>query len=252
MVENKEELLTPTAFIQSTHNTVGAQIALMLKCHNYNNTFVHRGFSFESALLDAMTLIHDGEANTVLVGAVDEITNTSHTLLSRFGLYKNDPVSNKQIFDHPGRGTINGEGAAFFLLSNTSSPKDYAQVKGLYTFYKPAGIVAIKKHIGNFLDSQSLSINDVDFVITGRNGDERNDTIYDTLASSLFENKMQVNYKHLCGEYPTSSAFACWLAANMIKTGNVPGSRSAKKPSNVLIYNNYLGSHHSLHLLSAC
>src|SRR5215475_8165928 len=30
MVENKEELLTPTAFIQSTHNTVGAQIALML------------------------------------------------------------------------------------------------------------------------------------------------------------------------------------------------------------------------------
>ena len=56
MVENKEELLTPTAFIQSTHNTVGAQIALMLKCHNYNNTFVHRGFSFENALLDAIII----------------------------------------------------------------------------------------------------------------------------------------------------------------------------------------------------
>ena len=48
MVENNEEMLTPTAFIQSTHNTVGAQVALMLSCHHYNNTFVHRGFSFES------------------------------------------------------------------------------------------------------------------------------------------------------------------------------------------------------------
>ena len=30
MVTNKEEFLTPTSFIQSTHNTVSAQIALLL------------------------------------------------------------------------------------------------------------------------------------------------------------------------------------------------------------------------------
>ena len=41
MVEFKETLLSPTAFIQSTHNTVAAQIALMLQCHSYNNTYVH-------------------------------------------------------------------------------------------------------------------------------------------------------------------------------------------------------------------
>ncbi|MDP4282756.1 MAG: 3-oxoacyl-ACP synthase, partial [Bacteroidota bacterium] len=50
MIRNKEEFLTPTSFIQSTHNTVGAQIALILKCHNYNFTYVHRGLSFESGL----------------------------------------------------------------------------------------------------------------------------------------------------------------------------------------------------------
>ncbi|HRN48037.1 MAG TPA: beta-ketoacyl synthase chain length factor [Niabella sp.] len=43
MVEFNEELLSPTSFIQSTHNTVGAQIALMLHCHHYNNTYVHSG-----------------------------------------------------------------------------------------------------------------------------------------------------------------------------------------------------------------
>src|SRR3954470_22554556 len=32
IIENDEQFLTPTSFIQSTHNTVGAQIALQLKC----------------------------------------------------------------------------------------------------------------------------------------------------------------------------------------------------------------------------
>src|ERR1700712_1329207 len=75
MVEQHEELLSPTAFIQSTHNTVGAQIALMLRCRNYNNTFVHRGLSFESALLDAMLLMQEQTVSNALVGGVDEITN---------------------------------------------------------------------------------------------------------------------------------------------------------------------------------
>ena len=73
MVEQHEELLSPTAFIQSTHNTVGAQIALMLRCRNYNNTFVHRGLSFESALLDAMLLMQEQTVSNALVGGVDAI-----------------------------------------------------------------------------------------------------------------------------------------------------------------------------------
>src|ERR1700744_3463899 len=86
LIEQQEEALSPTAFIQSTHNTVGAQIALMLQCTGYNNTFVHRGFSFESALLDAVMLLQEGEAKTVLTGGIDEITDSSHAVLERFGL----------------------------------------------------------------------------------------------------------------------------------------------------------------------
>ncbi len=252
LVENKEELLTPTAFIQSTHNTVGAQIALMLKCRNYNNTFVHRGFSFESALLDAITLMREEGNSSVLVGAVDEITNTSHAILSRFGLFRQAAVSNLGMLDNPGKGTINGEGAAFFLLRNRPSGLDYAQLKGLYTFYKPANQEAVERNINEFLESQSVGIRDVDLIVTGRNGDAGNDSAYDALSQSLFKGKPEVNYKHLCGEYPTSAAFALWLATNVIKTGNVPDTRTSQKPALVLIYNNYMGIHHSLYLLSAC
>ncbi|HEY9196512.1 MAG TPA: beta-ketoacyl synthase chain length factor, partial [Mucilaginibacter sp.] len=77
MVERGEELLTPTSFIQSTHNTVGAQVALLLGCNAYNNTFVSGGFSFENTLADAQMLLQEGQANQVLVGGIDEITEYS-------------------------------------------------------------------------------------------------------------------------------------------------------------------------------
>ena len=46
-------LLNPTPFIQSTFNTVGAQIALLTRNHCYNMTYVHGEESFTGALVDA-------------------------------------------------------------------------------------------------------------------------------------------------------------------------------------------------------
>ncbi|MES2774199.1 MAG: beta-ketoacyl synthase chain length factor [Bacteroidota bacterium] len=256
MVEYNEELLTPTAFIQSTHNTIGAQIGLMLQCNNYNNAFVHRGFSFESALLDGMMLLQEKEAETVLVGAIDEITNFSHAILTRMGLYKQGTVSNLEIFNTKTKGTIAGEGAAFFLLANEPSGNDYAKLDGLKTFYKPKDPKEIEEHIAAFLAAHAVSLNDVDLVITGRNGDTESDEIFVQLEQGVFNNSNTANYKNLCGEYPTATAFALWIAANIIKTGEVPaaltGATQQKKMSRVLIYNHYQHIHHSLLLVSAC
>jgi 3-oxoacyl-(acyl-carrier-protein) synthase len=262
MVEFNEELLTPTSFIQSTHNTIGAQIGLMLQCNNYNNAFVHRGFSFESALLDGMLLLKENDAANVLVGAIDEITNTSHSILNRLGLYKQGPVSNLDIYKTipiaiGTKGTIAGEGAAFFLLANEPSATDYAKLDGLHTFYKPEGIAEIEKQISSFLERQSISMNDIDLIITGKNGDAGSDKIYDDLAKTIFAGKDSINYKYLCGEYPTAAAFAMWLAANIVKSGSVPAAldyagSTENKIKKVLVYNNHQGIHHSLSLLSAC
>jgi 3-oxoacyl-[acyl-carrier-protein] synthase II len=257
MVEQQEELLTPTAFIQSTHNTIGAQIGLMLKSNNYNNAFVHRGFSFESALLDGMMLLMDNTASNVLVGGVDEITETSHAILKRFGIYKNEPVSNMDLFETTSRGTIAGEGATFFLLANEPSGNDYARLNALHTFYKPADAVETEKQILEFLAANNIAVNDIDLVILGKNGDTKNDAVYHTLQESVFNNSMLANYKNLCGEYPTSTGFALWLAAKIIKTGMVPevlgvDQQKEKSIKRILIYNNYQGIHHTLLLLSAC
>jgi 3-oxoacyl-[acyl-carrier-protein] synthase II len=256
IVEQNEEMLQPTPFIQSTHNTVGAQIALILKCHEYNNTFVHRGFSFESALLDAFMLLDESETTSVLVGSVDEITDISHAILTRFGLYKRLPVSNLSLFTSASKGSIAGEGAAFFLLTSQPSINAYAQLEGISTFYKPADVIEIEQHVLSFLSSHQIDIEDIDLIITGRNGDVKGDSIYKQLESSIFKNKSSLNYKHLCGEYSTSTSFALWLAANIIKSGTSPAatvyeSLNGDKLKRILIYNHYHNIHHSLMLVSA-
>ena len=254
MVEQKEEMLTPTAFIQSTHNTIGAQIALLLQCHNYNNTFVHRGFSFESALLDAMMLLEENTAQTVLAGAADEITDASHTILSRFGLYKKEPISNADLFASHSKGTIAGEGAAFFLLSNQASATDYAALDAVYTFYKPT-TAETEEHINAFLKQQAMEAAEIDLVIFGYNGDSKTDAVYNTLRETIFAGTAATTYKQLCGEYPTSTAFALWMAASIIKNRSLPvslGGSTDEKINRILICNHYENIHHSLMLVSAC
>jgi 3-oxoacyl-[acyl-carrier-protein] synthase II len=215
MIERNEEMLQPAAFIQSTHNTVGAQIALLLGCTGYNNTFVHRGFSFESALLDAALLLADKEAATVLVGGVDEITETSQALLARCGLY---------------RRTIAGEGAVFFLMTGQPSGNDLARLEGFETFYRPDAAV-VERRLMSFLSSTGLTPGDIDLIITGNQ---------EGIITSLFPGKPNLIYKELCGEYPTSTSFALWMAARHVRSG----------PGRVLIYNHFLGIYHSVYLLS--
>jgi 3-oxoacyl-[acyl-carrier-protein] synthase II len=251
MVEQNEELLPPTAFIQSTHNTVAAQVALMLKCHSYNNTFVHKGISFESALFDAIMLLREQEADNILVGGTEEMVDTSFKVLTRLGLYKRWPVSNLSLLSTDTSGTIGGEGAVFFLLTDKQSADNMAELTALKTLYKPKDL---EQSITAFLAENALKIEEIDLVITGKNGDTRNDTVYRNL--SLLKDKPVANYKHLCGEYPTASAFALWLAANIIKRGVVPeivaeNANHTPSPKKVLIYNHYQNKYHSLMLVSA-
>jgi 3-oxoacyl-(acyl-carrier-protein) synthase len=151
------------------------------------------------------------------------------------------------------KGTIGGEGAAFFLLTDQPSADSLAELIAVKTFYKPANVAA---NITAFLQEQSLEIDDIDLVLTGKNGDLRNDETYSQLSTSLFKNMSLANYKHLCGEYPTSSSFALWLAAKLVKKSVVPDIIIEKivkdsSPKRVLIYNHYQNKYHSLMLVSA-
>ena len=88
MVDNGEETLSPTLFMQSTHNTIGSAIAIRTHCHGYNITYTQGKDSMKWALRDAERLIRMGKAKTVLVGCHDE----SSPLFQSFYDYLNIPV----------------------------------------------------------------------------------------------------------------------------------------------------------------
>lgn len=85
MLENGEETLSPTLFMQSTHNTLSSAIAIRLKCHGYNMTYSQGSDSLRWALRDAKRLIETGKARTVLVGLHDEATPTLQNIFRRMG-----------------------------------------------------------------------------------------------------------------------------------------------------------------------
>lgn len=255
MIDNKENALNPTPFIQSTHNTIGSQIALLLQCQGYNQTYTQRALSFEHALLDAMLELTDHPSQTLLVGGVDEITGTSHAIQKRFDIFRKNSESSLQLLKGPQHGTLNGEGAAYFLLSGEKKDTTKVSIDSVATFYKPND-EDLKSNITTFLASASLTSKEIDFVLLGKCGDQRYDRHSDAIASTLFSSSTIGYFKHLCGEYPTATAFALSLAANTMDSARIPDvviGRNAGRPlRNVLIYNVYFQRYHSLILLQSC
>jgi hypothetical protein len=243
MIEFEETLLSPTAFIQSTHNTVGAQIALLLKCHHYNNTIVNRSFSFENALTESRLLLQEDMA-PVLVGAIDEITDDRHAILSRFGLYKRNEKSS---------GNIAGEGAAFFLLDKDPGNKPMAVIKDMRTLYKPESFTSVRESLQDFVIKNHLTMDEIGLVLTSHTGNTRWDEADNQLLDSLFRGKTWFPFKSLCGDYPTASGFALWLAALLLKEQRQPAWMGGLKfpLGNVLIHHHSANTHHSFFLISA-
>jgi 3-oxoacyl-[acyl-carrier-protein] synthase II len=242
IIENDEKLLTPTPFIQSTHNTVGGQIALLLNCHEYNSTYVHRGSSFEFALLDASMLIQEGSADNILVGGIDELTDQSFQLLMQLGIYSRKSNVQPDLSD----GTPGGEGSAFFLLSGKKNNRTIAKLSALKTYSGKITAGEISAKIEEVLQNAGKKIKDLDLVMLGNSGNKKTDTIYKDLEKDLFANSKIKAFKQFSGEYPTASAFALWYASMLLRNGKPDA------PSSVLIYNNFEGSDHSIILVEKC
>jgi hypothetical protein len=258
MYENEEKLLNPTPFIQSTHNTVSATIAQNIKCNNYNNTYCDSGFSFENALLDAMMLIEERSADNILVGGLDELTPALFDITDRLGSWKRKPVNNFELLSGVSEGSIAGEGTSFFLLGSKKNEKSYCRIDGLRMLYKPEGISETERFLTRFFSENHREAGkDIDLVLMGYNGDQKNDKVYDYLREKLFCNCPAAYYKHLCGEYQTSNSFALYLAARILKEQEIPqvilmNKYDNKEIKKILIYNHVRNISHSAILISKC
>lgn len=256
LLDNKEEFLTPTSFIQSTHNTVGGQIALGLQCKAYNFTYVNGAVSFESSLIDAKMQIDEGEAATVLVGGVEESADATMKLLQLSGAIKSKNELPYSILGSETNGAVFSEGAMFFVLEDKKSATTYAELIDI-SIYNILEKDEVEAKLELFLKHNNLTAQDIDAVVLGYNGDTEFDGYYNELANGSFKDAVQVYYKHLSGEFNTASAFGLWVASHIVKMQEVPSVLKANKVTskqykNVLLYNQYRGQDHSFTLISQC
>lgn len=253
--EFNEETLNPTPFIHSTYNQLNGMIALQKKINSYNNTYVHRGFSFESALIDAMILIKENEANHVLCGTFDEMTEEHYYVKKKWGYWKNELIENTELYNTNSTGTIAGEGSGFFILGNKLSEEKQVCVLDVNMLYKISE-EEIESKVFNFLQKNNLDIEQIDLILSGNSGNIICDG-FNHKIEKMFTKKPIAYFKHLCGEYDTASQFAFWIANEIILHQHIPQilykKNSAKKQTtikHILIYNNYFNINQSLILLS--
>jgi len=249
--ENGEQYLQPTYFMQSTHNVMSSTVAIDMKCHGYNNTFVHRGVSFENALLDAMMQIEQERAQTVLVGGYEELTDDYYQFFKRVGVC--DFVSGASVKQQ----CFASEAAVSMLLGKTPCKNTVCEIRDVELMYKPTA-QCMQQTLDALLARSGCTMQDIGAVLTGLNTHLENDRIYHEATDRFFSGLPVMQYKHLFGENFLSSALAIYVAATCLRKGVIPSTlltrhdTDIKGVKHILVYNHHRNKSHTLTLLSSC
>ncbi len=255
MIRMEEGALNPTLFIQSTYNSPNGWIAMQSGCTGYNQTYVHRGCSFELAVQDAQMMAAEADGPLrVLAGCFDEMTEEYYFIRGKRHYWKKEAPNSLDLHTIPSSaGTIGGEGSAFFVLSNEPDGAR-SLVRDMEIVYA-ATPESIREVAAGMLRNAGLQPSDVSLVLTGQNGDARQAPLYDD-ALALFDAATAVaGFKHLSGDYDTASGFGLWVADYLFREQAVPEKMmlrgtAPKKLRNILMINHYILGTASLWLIS--
>ena len=231
LVREGEQLLKPTQFMQSTHNTASSLIGIHTKCHGYNSTYSQKGFSFDSALYDAWMQFRIGRIESALVGSHDEMSPVFSGFVRKAG--------------HVKEGEICSEAAVSVLLAD-SGDAAYCSLEGVKLFDRPSQDT-LRQVLAD------MTAGGIDAVMTGMSGNAENDSWYGFLDAML-PGVPQLRYKPLFGVNFSSSAIGFYASACCLKKGSVPAVLTASGKAidcrkGILVVNVVEGRHYSLALL---
>ncbi len=267
-----EQLLKPTYFMQSTHNTISSLVAIQTKNYNYNATYAHKGISFESALHDAWLQFHLGKIGSALVGCHDEMTETFHSIMKkgcvmgqddeRCGevavsvVLSNNPVSQDvEPVETPSQSQSALRPFDGPQGPQAQGPQPLCRLTGLKMLHQPT-MNNLMDAVTTMLQSADRSLADVDYILTGISGNHENDKAYLAESKTLFGDKPLLKYKHLFGENFTASGLGFYVAAQCLKAGKVPAplfvnpnEAASKQPACILLFNRSDGKDYTLILL---
>lgn len=254
LLNQSEAQLTPTYFMQSTTNALAGLVALTIKCMGYNNTYASKGYAFENALMDGMMQLRDNPSANFLIGAYDEAAAIQYNASMRASHFKTEYINNLSLFDTTTKGSIQGEGSAFFMVSGNSSSSTWCEISDIKMLYKPDQ-QELQSAAENFLRENGISLQEIDLLINGVSGDVQHDAVMHALINHSFPATPQGRFKHLSGEHTTATSFALWLGASILKKQvvpeivRIPSKNKSAKLETILILNQYMSKAFTLLLI---
>ena len=231
LVREGEQLLKPTQFMQSTHNTASSLIGIHTRCHGYNSTYSQKGFSFDSALYDAWMQFRIGRINSALVGSHDEMSPVFSGFVRKAGHVKDGEICSE---------------AAVSVLMAESRDNAYCILEGVKLLDTPSE-ATLKQVLAD------MTAGGVDAVMTGKSGNAENDSWYGFLDAML-PGVPQLRYKPLFGVNFSSSATGFYAAACCLRKGSVPAvltesGQAVECAKGILVVNVVEGRHYSFSIL---
>lgn len=208
MTENGEETLSPTWFMQSTHNTVGSSLAIYTKSHGYNVTYSHGSISFDQAVQDAWMQMQLGKIKNALVGGHDEMTESYYQLMKKSGYVGQEGM------------VPCGEVAMSMMLNTDETAERLCELAGIRICHRPEKEV-LQSHIDSLLSEADIKMDDLGGVMTGVNGNPANDALYKQTIDTFFGGKPLMEYKQLFGENYTVSALGLYASAYILNKGDM-------------------------------
>ncbi len=209
LVENGEESLSPTYFMQTTHNTVSSTISIFTATHSYNTTYSHGGISFELALKDAWMQLNLGQISNALVGGHDEMVESYYELLRKTGYVGVEGM------------VPCGECAMSMMLNKQVSPDNLCELAGV-SIFRMKSVQNIRKQLEAQVEKANIKVETIQMVMTGVNGNPENDRLYQPVLDELFPQAEHLQYKQLFGENYTVSALGLYAAAHLMKKQGTP------------------------------
>jgi 3-oxoacyl-[acyl-carrier-protein] synthase II len=196
---------SPTYFANSVHNSVAANISLLLGATGPNSTVSQFHLSVPAALQTAWLWLAEGRVDRVLFGAVDELSE-----LIAYAFYRQHGIPATGAMAPLATGTesaVIGEGAAFFLLSRKEESREG---------YCLLDQVDNGRHLPSWSPEAEREL-----LVIGADGRRELGVGYAALAAGASVGCFTSHY----GSSPATPAFDLAAAALMLKNGlNFPAS----------------------------
>ncbi len=250
IVDYEEGLLTPTNFVNSTPNAIAGQLALMGDITGYNTTHTNGSLAFDNAVLDAR-LVMENETQHIelLIGAIEEISDYNYNIDKLNKHYKEENITNAELIQSNTNGSLCGEGAAMFVVSNQSE-NALAEIVDQFQICFPEK-EELYTLLTDFLQKNKFQLNDIDVLLFGNSGDGRTDNWYNDLQTNLFPQKKITTFKQFCGDYRTASAFGTYIAVKLLEGSHNIFGLEKNNPKTILLYNQFEAERHGFILLKS-